>query len=198
MRMRLSRRSELFLPLALLIPVCAGKGAGGGGCVRGARACTALHALRCGGLCARCGAGGFATARARRLDGRFAGGTGIGHSGMALGRRHMRMAVCPDAGNRMVDGHMPHRRAAGAGKAQRGIPARQRTAGKRVPERLVRAALLAGGVLCGGVWIAGAAALGWLVSLVVAWRWADARLPFQTVRRYGKCLPRACARCFIP
>ncbi len=196
MRMRLSRRSESFLPLALLIPVALGRAR------EAVAVCVALALAR---LCTLCGAEGFARAAAQEVSPRRVRGawTGALLAGVALGTAAWRWGggICawqfartPETewwtGICLTGGLLALAR---LNEEYLHASAQRESASLSA---FVRAVLLAGGVLCGGVWIAGAAALGWLVSLVVAW--AVGGCPFAVPN--GAALwqmPAACVRALL-
>ena len=168
MRMRLSRRSELFVPLALLLPALAGR-------ARETAALAAAWAL--GDLCTLCGAKAFRAAAAqeiapRRVRGAWTGAllTALLLSAAACGYGPALwtwlLAAPPDGElwralwltgaalplARLADEHL---RAAGQSETA-------------ALSAFLRAALLAGGLLCGLGWAAGAAALSAVVALILA------------------------------
>lgn len=167
MRERLSRRSELFLPLALLIPAWLGSAE---------LATEVAVAYMQARLCTLCAAEAFQRAAAQEIDRRrvrgawtaafltalpllcaawfrqkdmagwWRGGPPASENGMAL------LAGAALALSRLNEEFL---RANGQG-------------GSAALSAFVRALLLAGGVCCGPIWAAGAAALGWAISLAVA------------------------------
>ncbi len=168
MRMRLSRRSELLVPLALLLPALVG---------RAETAAAAAAACTLGRLCTLCGAEGFRAAAAQEISpGRVRGawtGALFATLLLALAAYFYGPAVwawllaAPVAREtwlalwltgtalplaRLADEYL---RAAGQGETA-------------ALSALLRAALLAGGAFCGLAWLAGAAAISALVALTLA------------------------------
>ena len=168
MQMRLSRRSELLVPLALLLPALAG---------RAETAAAAAAACALGRLCTLCGAEGFRAAAAQEVSpGRVRGawtGALLATLLLALAAYFYGPAVwawllaAPVAREtwlalwltgtalplaRLADEYL---RAAGQGETA-------------ALSALLRAALLAGGAFCGFAWLAGAAAISALVAITLA------------------------------
>ena len=167
MRERLSRRSELFLPLALLIPAWLG-------CVELATEVAVAYSQA--RLCTLCAAEAFRRAAAQEIDPRRVRGAWTAAFLTAL------PLLCADwilsrdmvgwwrGGPPMSENGMALLAGAALALARLNEEYLRANAqnGSAALSALLRALLLAGGVCCGPVWAAGAAALGWLVSLAVA------------------------------